>query len=245
MSPDPMSPDPMSSDPMFPGSRPDVLVLDVNETVTDMRPLGARLTDAGLSAAQLPVWFAGVLRDGIAITLAGGRAAFSEVAADVLRTLLAEERPGEDPEPLVRHVLAGLPELPVQPDVPDGVRALHGAGLRLLTLTNGSADTTRAVLARTGLADFFEAHLDVQGAGGRWKPHPAAYAHALQVAGVPAGAAMLVAVHPWDLDGAARAGLRTAWLRRTPVPYPSALHPADVQATGLTDLARHLAPAAG
>jgi 2-haloacid dehalogenase len=224
--------------------RPDVLVFDVNETLSDMAPLGARLRDAGLPAELLRVWFVGVLRDGIALTLAGGRASFTDIAGDGLRTLLARETPAADPGPLVDHVLAGLPRLPVHPDVPDGVRALREAGHRLMTLTNGSADTTRAVLAAAGLEDAFEAHLDIQGAGGRWKPDRAAYAHALRTARVPAAAAMLVSVHPWDVDGAARAGLRTAWLRRTLAPYPSALHPADLEATGVTDLARLLAAAA-
>lgn len=35
------------------------------------------------------------------------------------------------------------------------------------------------------------------------------------------GDAMLVAVHPWDVDGAARAGMRTAWLDRRGTAYPS------------------------
>lgn len=33
---------------------------------------------------------------------------------------------------------------------------------------------------------------------------------------------LLVAVHPWDLDGAARAGWRTAHLDRTGAPWPPA-----------------------
>ncbi|MBP8534133.1 haloacid dehalogenase type II [Streptomyces sp. MK37H] len=224
--------------------RPGVLVFDVNETLTDMSPLAARLEDIGLPGHLLPVWFAGVLRDGIALSLAGGRAAFAEVAGDVLRTLLARHGPGgADPAAAVDHVLTGLPDLPVHPDVPEGVRALHAAGHRLVTLTNGSADTTRAVVDRAGCADCFEAHLDVQGAGGQWKPASAAYAYALRAVDVPAGAATMVAVHPWDIDGAARAGLSTVWLRRTPVPYPSAARSADRQATGVADLARRLGTA--
>lgn len=133
--------------------RPGVLVFDVNETLTDMTPLAARLADIGLPGQLLPVWFAGVLRDGIALSLAGGRATFAEVAGDVLRTLLARHGPGgADPAVAVDHVLTGLPELPVHPDVPEGVRALRAAGHRLVTLTNGSADTTRAVLDRAGCA---------------------------------------------------------------------------------------------
>ncbi|MFJ8781827.1 haloacid dehalogenase type II [Streptomyces sp. NPDC102476] len=228
------------------GSLPEVLVFDVNETLTDMSPLADRLTDIGLPGSLLPAWFAGVLRDGIALTLAGGRTDFATVARDALLDRLARERPGEpDPEAAAQHVLGALPELPLHADVPEGVRALHASGHRLITLTNGSADTSRAVLERAGVADCFEAHLDVQGAGGRWKPSSAAYAHALSAADVRPGAAMLVAVHPWDIDGAARAGLRTAWLRRTPVPYPSAQRPADRQATGVDDLARQLGAAVG
>lgn len=207
---------------------PKVLVFDVNETLTDMSVLAGPLAEAGLPGESLPLWLAGVLRDGIALTLAGGRSDFATVARDALLTHLATQRPGEpDPGAAAERVLRALPELPVHPDVPDGVRALHAAGHRLITLTNGSAHTTGAVLERAGLADCFEAHLDVQGADGRWKPAPSAYAHAVRVADVPVGAVTLVAVHPWDIDGAARAGLRTAWVRRTPVPYPSALRSPD------------------
>ncbi|MGW7386580.1 haloacid dehalogenase type II [Streptomyces sp. NPDC054794] len=225
---------------MAPDRTPSVLVFDVNETLTDMTPLAARLADVGLPGHLLPAWFAGVLRDGTALTLAGTYASFADVAHDVLRTLLARHAPAPATEEAVAHVLAGMPELPVNPDVPDGINALHTAGRRLLTLTNGSADTTRAVLDRAGLTDCFEALLDVSPAGA-WKPAPAAYAHALRTADMPAGEAMLVSVHPWDVNGAARAGLATAWLRRTAGPYPSVMCPADVTADDLPDLARRLA----
>lgn len=222
--------------------RPRLLVFDVNETLTDLSALAPRLAHAGLPGHLLPVWFAGVLRDGVALTLAGGDASFADVAADGLRTLAARAGLPGDPEEAVRHVLAGLPRLPVHPDVPDGVRALRAAGYRLLTLTNGSAATTRAVLDHAGLTGHFEAHVDVTGAG-RWKPAREAYAHALDTAGVPPGEALLVSVHPWDTDGAARAGLTTAWLHRTPEPYPRTAHPPDWSAAGVTDLAAQLTAA--
>ena len=40
---------------------------------------------------------------------------------------------------------------------------------------------------------------------------------------------MLVAVHPWDIDGASRAGLVTAWLNRSGGPYPSTSVPLSGQ----------------
>ncbi|MEW2511407.1 haloacid dehalogenase type II [Streptomyces sp. NPDC046870] len=219
--------------------RPRVLVFDVNETLTDLSPLAALMERAGLPHQSLPAWFAGVLRDGIALSLAGGHASFGDVARDGLRTLAASARGVADPEAAAEHVLAALPRLPLHADVPDGVRALRAAGYRLVTLTNGSAGTTRAVLERGGLTDCFETHLDV-GAVGRWKPAREAYAHAVAAVGVPADEVVLVSVHPWDVDGAARAGLATAWLRRTPQPYPATCLPAAIEATGLPDLAARL-----
>jgi 2-haloacid dehalogenase len=48
---------------------------------------------------------------------------------------------------------------------------------------------------------------------------------------------LLVAVHPWDIDGAPRAGLSTAWVNRTGAPYPACFTPPTHTVSGLTDLA--------
>lgn len=50
---------------------------------------------------------------------------------------------------------------------------------------------------------------------------------------------MLVAVHPWDIHGAA-AGLRTAWINRTGATYPSYFRAAEIEAKDLVDLAEIL-----
>lgn len=55
---------------------------------------------------------------------------------------------------------------------------------------------------------------------GAWKPAPAAYAHAARRCGVDPAQMLLVAVHPWDIDGAARAGMATGWVNRSSRPYP-------------------------
>ncbi len=52
---------------------------------------------------------------------------------------------------------------------------------------------------------------------------------------------LLVAVHPWDIDGAARAGMATAWIDRGDTPYPDCCTPPWRTASALTDLAQQLA----
>lgn len=52
--------------------------------------------------------------------------------------------------------------------------------------------------------------------------------------------AMLVAVHPWDADGAHRAGLSAAWINRGGGRYPDYFLPADLEAASLLHLADRL-----
>lgn len=69
------------------------------------------------------------------------------------------------------------------------------------------------------------------------KPAPGAYRYALDQCGVDPAHAMLVAVHPWDIDGAARAGLGTAWVSRSGGPCPQYFTAPDLRVQSLTDLA--------
>ena len=219
--------------------RPSVIVFDVNETLSDLRPLAGRFPDVGAPAGLMPTWFASVLRDGFALAVHGEQRPFAALAADVLRTLLTDVPLDRGLDDAVAHVLAGFGALTVHPDVPEGVRALSDAGLRLVTLSNGATSVAEGLLERAGVRDRFERLLSVEDAG-VWKPAPAAYEHAAVQCGVPREELLLVAVHPWDLDGAARAGLATAWVDREGVPYPGAFRPPTHTVRALPELARAL-----
>jgi len=224
-------------------ARPDLLVFDVNETLSDMSPLAARFIEIGLGEQAAATWFASVLRDGFAVAASGGDVPFAEVASANLALML--ERAGQPPgrrEQHVATVLSTLRDLDAHPDVQPGLQALADAGYRLVTLTNGSVALSEPMLARAGVLEVFEHRLSVQDAG-RWKPDPAAYAHALQVCAVPAEKAALVAVHPWDVHGAQRAGLRGVWVNRAGGGYPSYLPTPDVTVASMTDLPTALAQA--
>lgn len=213
-----------------------LVLFDVNETLSDMAPVRDRFEAAGLPAHLAATWFAGVLRDGIALTAAGGWADFSEVAEAGLRGLLAGLDGWDgDPDRAVRTVLDAVADLDVHPDVPDALRGLHAAGLRLATLTNGSRATTERLLARAGVLPYVEELLDVTGPRA-WKPARAAYHYAVETLGVQPARTLLVAVHPWDIDGAARAGLRTAWVNRGGAPYPRTMTAPDHTVSDLREL---------
>ena len=104
------------------------------------------------------------------------------------------------------------------------MRALADRGIRMVTLSNGSTAVAEGLFERAGISDAFEHLLSVEDAPA-WKPAASAYRYALDTCGVAAGEAMLVAVHPWDVHGAARAGLRSAHLDRTGAPLAGAARP--------------------
>ena len=219
---------------------PRLLVLDVNETLSDMGPITGRFTDVGAPAHLAALWFSSVLRDGLGLAAAGASAPFAEIATGVARGLLDDLPLDRSVDDAVSHVLDGFGSLGVHPDVPDGLRALAEQGIRVVTLSNGATWVAEGLLERAGIRDTVEAVLSVDDAG-VWKPAPAAYRYALEQTGVDAADAMLVAVHPWDLDGARRAGLRSAWIDRTGAPYPSHLLPPELTERSFVDLAAALA----
>ncbi len=203
--------------------RPEVLVLDVNETLSDLEPMRDRFESVGLPTHSLDAWFAATLRDGFALTAAGTYAPFRDVAAGALRTVLSSHGI-EDQQAIdaVDTVLSGFAQLPAHPDVASGLRRLHAAGIRLVTLTNGATAISDRMLDDAGVLPLLEHRLSVD-APQRWKPHPDAYRHAAQVCGVAPDRMALAAVHPWDVDGAQRAGLHGIWVDRRQNAVPASL----------------------
>jgi len=177
---------------------PAVAVFDVNETLSDLSGLGARLQALGAGPDLLPRWFAATLR-----------------------------------------VVGAMGELDLHPDVAPGLRDLRDAGVRIVTLSNGDARVAESLLKRAGLRDLVEQCLSADEAG-RWKPAAEAYAHAARRCGVEPGELALIAAHPWDVDGARRAGLRTGWLSRDEAAYPPFFRAPQATASDLPALARVL-----
>ena len=131
------------------------------------------------------------------------------------------------------------------PDTVEGLRRLRPHHL-LVTLTNGGLPSTIRMAARHDLA--FHAILTT-GAVGSYKPHPSTYDHAIASLELPAERILMVASHPYDLEAAARRGMRTAFIHR-PLEYgPETENQAapppgtDLVADDLLDLARGLGAA--
>jgi 2-haloacid dehalogenase len=212
-------------------TRPLVIAFDVIETLFPLEPLRQRIIDAGQPAHLLELWFTRLLRDAFALAAAGGYRPFGELASAALASVTGHPLPEET----VTGIVGGFGELDPHPDVEPAMRHARDAGVRVVTLTNGSARTTSALLRRAGLEQYVDRVLSVDDVR-RYKPAPAVYQHAARTCQVPPERVALVAAHAWDTHGAQAAGLVTGWVSRLEARFPSVFTAPDVTAGGLVEV---------
>jgi 2-haloacid dehalogenase len=212
-----------------------VIVLDVNETLSDLRPLAERFAEVGAGPGASDAWFAATLRDGFALSIADARPVFDDVAREAARMLLSRCPLDRPLVAAVQFVMDGIKDLPLHPDVGPALRRFSAHGFRTVTLSNGPTSLAHRLLERDGLLEHVEQLFSVEEQTA-WKPAPAAYGYAAAQLGVAPWDMVLAACHPWDVDGAIRAGLRGVWVNRADSIYPGTFTPPTATVTDLTQL---------
>jgi 2-haloacid dehalogenase len=211
-----------------------LVILDVNGTLTDPAAIGApwRREDIGDAILDRAVHTA------MAVALLGPDARpFSDHLRAAIEVTVAQE--GLDPSG-IDAAAESARRLPARPDAAAALATLAGAGHRLVALTNSGAEAGRATLTACGLLDRVDEVLGVD-AVGRFKPHPAVYEYALDHLCVRPADALLLATHPWDLAGAAHAGMSTAWVSHGARMWPAVFPRPGLEGATLRDLAQLMA----
>ena len=218
--------------------RPKMVAFDVIGTVFPLEPLRSSVVALGLPPAGLEGWFAAGCRDAFAMAAVGDFEPFATVLEAALDGVLAEQ--GLDASKHERKALAKRLETL---DARDGTREafllLADAGIQLMALSNGAESSTRKLLDRAELSDLVQEIVSVNEVK-LAKPRTEVYLHAAERAGIEAAELALVAAHPWDINGAAAAGLVTAYLAADR-PYSRAMRTPDMEGDTLPELARQLA----
>jgi phosphoglycolate phosphatase len=93
------------------------------------------------------------------------------------------------------------------PGVTEALARMRAASLRLACVTNKAQAFTAPLLAKTGLAPYFDAVVTADQAGAR-KPHPAPFLHACKALAVAPAEATVIGDSANDAEGARAAGCR-------------------------------------
>jgi 2-haloacid dehalogenase len=214
------------------------VLFDLNGTLLDPRPVGERLPVADGGALVLAVLHDAVVQ-AMADTLTGEYRPFAGYVAGALarQTRLA----GLDlDERQLDAVARAMGRMPPFADSADALSILRDAGLRVGVLTNSARGGALDALEQAGLA-FAVERVIASDAARAYKPAPVVYRTALAELGVAPADATLVSAHWWDVTGAKRAGMRTAWISaKERILLPGTPEP-DVQAPDLRAAAQAIA----
>jgi 2-haloacid dehalogenase len=214
-----------------PARRPEVVLFDLFETCLQLEGLRPRFTALGRPGTDLELFFARLLQQGMAMTLAGEAPPFRAVAADMLRRTSGRDLTDDQ----VASVLDGFRELPVHDDVRGAMTLLRDAGVPAYGFTHGSAVTASAALEQGGIRDLL---VDVFSSEEirSFKPPRGVYDFAVRRVGARTDRTALVAVHSWDVHGAMSAGLLGGFCERLEGRIPDAVLRPHVAAEALDDV---------
>jgi 2-haloacid dehalogenase len=213
------------------------VLFDVNGTLLDPRGLTASWegAPAGLGLSVLDQTVLQSMVD----TMTGEFRPFG----DYVRAALAHRAElmglGDD---AVEAGVRAAAALPPYPDAADALARLRVAGHTPCAVTNSPTDGARAALGAAGLLEHMHAVIGADTVRA-YKPDPRVYRNAIDVLGLDPGESWFVAGHWWDVAGAKRAGLRTAWIGRDEGALIATTPEPDIRATDLREAAEAIAAA--
>jgi 2-haloacid dehalogenase len=123
------------------------------------------------------------------------------------------------------------------PEVPDVLRHLRNAGIKIAILSNGTPTMLDAAVTSAGIGDLLDAVISVEDVG-VFKPHPHVYQLACDRLGVSADNVAFASSNAWDAYAASAFGMRVVWCNRydqRPERLPGR---PDHEVTSLADLPR-------
>ncbi len=126
--------------------------------------------------------------------------------------------------------------LPAFPDVDEGLSKLKSAGRRLFAFSNGSAAAVNGLLENAKIDGHFDGVVSVEDVRS-FKPNPGVYAHFLRKSESTGAEAWMISGNTFDVIGALSAGMRAAWVKRSPnaIYDPWELEP-TITVSGILDL---------
>jgi 2-haloacid dehalogenase len=218
--------------------KPQIIILDVYETLLDMSDVERRVNGLLDSRRGYKLWFELFMQycfvDNCTIQfndfISIAKATMQMTACKLDKNIVEFD---------IDNVLEMLKLVPVHEGVQAGLSALNDEGYRIAALTNSSEQVVCERMERTGLISYFECVMSAEQVK-KYKPSMEVYRWAAKKMDAKEKDILFVSAHGWDIAGASNAGMETAFINHgNEMLYPLAPKPGLV-CNSITDLANKL-----
>lgn len=193
-------------------TKPKLLIFDINETLLDMEPLKQSINKNLENKHAFDIWFPTLLQYSLVETITENYKDFSEIAAATLK-MIAHKLEIQLSEEDVKNTLSPITKLPVYPEVFKALETLKKNDFQLVALSNGKPEVLDTQLKYAKIHHFFDKVISIEEVK-NYKPHRSTYHCAYSIMNVLPEDTMLIAAHAWDITGANRAGIQSAFIKR-------------------------------
>jgi 2-haloacid dehalogenase len=163
---------------------------------------------------------------------------FGELADVALENLFLENNKPLSSK-IKAEILGEFRKLPAYEDVRPALKMLRENNIRVIAVSNSSLAMMKEQLTSAGIIDLFDCYYSVDTVE-KYKPFKDIYLSAAKQEGLKAEDIVMVATHDWDLFGAKKAGLSTAYIKRKEEIYHPYYLQADFKDSNLSDLIQQL-----
>jgi 2-haloacid dehalogenase len=211
---------------------------DMNETLLNLSLLKVQFDKHFDDKYVLKYWFTKLLYSSTIMGIMDKYINFGELADVALENLFLENN-----KPLSNkikaEILGEFRKLPAYEDVRPALDILRENDIRVIAVSNSSLAMIKEQLTNAGIIDLFDCYYSVDNVE-KYKPFKDIYLSAAKQEGLKTEDIVMVATHDWDLFGAKKAGLSTAYIKRKEEIYhPYYLQP-DFKDSNLSDLIQQL-----
>ncbi|WP_321329657.1 haloacid dehalogenase type II [uncultured Ilyobacter sp.] len=214
------------------------VLFDMNETMLDLSLLKENFDKYFDDNYVLKYWFTKLLHTSTVVGAIDEYKNFGELAEVVLESLFYENNK-ELTKEIKIEILGAFRKLPAYDDVPKALELLKLNKIRVVAVSNSSLEMIEEQLANAGIINLFDKFYSVDSVK-KYKPFNDIYEYVAKEEKTSVDNIAMVASHDWDLFGAKKVGLTTAYIKRKEEIFnPYYLQP-DISETNLIDLAKKI-----
>lgn len=211
---------------------------DMNETLLSLDSIKKSFERHFKDEYVVKYWFTKLLKTSMVMGSKKEYKNFEELAGIVLEDLFCEAgKPLSKNEKI--NILNSFKNMNAFEDVCESLKELKDNNLRVVAVSNSSISMMKEQLTNANIIKYFDSYYSVDSVA-RYKPFEEIYKFAASEELLEVSEIIMVASHDWDLYGAKKVGMQTAYInRKNSIFYPCYLEP-DIADDNMVKLAKKI-----